>query len=77
MTTEVDLGKLVCIQDFEDAAEAILDLNAWEYYRSGSDAEITVKENKAAYLRLDRITGKFKDKIMAKHRGLVFVLDGL
>ncbi|CAG7732157.1 unnamed protein product, partial [Allacma fusca] len=44
-----DMEKLVCILDFEKAAEQILPSNAYAYYRNGADDENVLAGNKAAY----------------------------
>jgi len=45
------MDKLVCIQDFEKEAFKILDQNTLDYYKSGADDEITLRENKSAFKR--------------------------
>ncbi len=45
------MESLVCIQDFENKALAILDRNARNYFKSGSDDEYTVRENTEAFTR--------------------------
>jgi (S)-2-hydroxy-acid oxidase len=45
------MDKLVCIGDFEKEAHRILDKNALDYYRSGADEEITLRENRSAFKR--------------------------
>lgn len=44
-------SSLVCIPDFEKAARAALSRMTWDYYRSGADAERTLRENVRAYRR--------------------------
>lgn len=46
-------SSLICIRDFEKAARAALSRMAWDYYRSGADAERTLRENIRAYRRWD------------------------
>jgi 4-hydroxymandelate oxidase len=46
-------SSLVCIPDFEKAARAALSRMTWDYYRSGADAERTLRENLRAYRRWD------------------------
>ncbi|XP_068205798.1 2-Hydroxyacid oxidase 1 [Palaemon carinicauda] len=43
--------KLVCVSDFEKAAQILLPQNALDYYRSGATQEITLRENKEAINR--------------------------
>lgn len=45
------MDKLVCISDFEKEAHKLLDNNSLQYYKSGADDEITLKENKEAFKR--------------------------
>lgn len=45
------MEKLVCIEDFEREALQMLNKNALDYYRSGADDEVTLKENKRAFKR--------------------------
>lgn len=45
------MEKLLCIEDFEKEALDKLDRNAGEYFKSGSDDEITLKQNIQAYNR--------------------------
>jgi isopentenyl diphosphate isomerase/L-lactate dehydrogenase-like FMN-dependent dehydrogenase len=45
------MEKLVCIKDFEVAALKLLDNNTTQYYRSGADDEITLRDNKSAFHR--------------------------
>ncbi|HRI63078.1 MAG TPA: alpha-hydroxy acid oxidase [Polyangium sp.] len=44
-------SSLVCIPDFEKAARSALSRMTWDYYRSGADAERTLRENVRAYRR--------------------------
>lgn len=44
-------SKLVCIQDFEEAACKLLDKNTLNYYKSGADDELTLQDNKEAFKR--------------------------
>jgi len=46
-------ASLVCIPDFEKAARSALSRMTWDYYRSGADAERTLRENVRAYRRWD------------------------
>lgn len=46
-----DLSDLLTCDDFEAAASAVLPQAAYDYYRSGADAERTVRDNLAAYGR--------------------------
>lgn len=43
---------LLTVREFEKAARGMLSPMAWDYYRSGSDAERTLRENLRAYRRL-------------------------
>ncbi|CAG7832820.1 unnamed protein product, partial [Allacma fusca] len=45
------MDKLVCIEDFRDAAFKLLDQNALDYYKSGADDEVTLRENRNAFSR--------------------------
>lgn len=47
-----NMERLVCVSDFETQAGSILGKNAWEFFTSGADDELTVKGNKDAYDRL-------------------------
>lgn len=42
---------IVCIKDFERKALEILDKNARNYFKSGADDELTVRENCEAFSR--------------------------
>jgi 4-hydroxymandelate oxidase len=46
-----DLARLLTVDDFEAAAKRVLAPEAWDYFRSGADAERTLTENRAAYSR--------------------------
>ncbi|XP_074641806.1 2-Hydroxyacid oxidase 2-like [Tubulanus polymorphus] len=46
------MAKFVCLKDYEIEAEKICDRHSWNYYSSGADEEITLKENELAYKRL-------------------------
>ncbi|KAI9568876.1 glyoxylate dehydrogenase [Boletus coccyginus] len=46
------LDEIVNLHDFEAVAKAILPPKAWAYYSSGSDDEITIRENRAGYQRI-------------------------
>ncbi|KAJ9072084.1 Hydroxyacid oxidase 1, variant 2 [Entomophthora muscae] len=39
----------VCLADFEEQCEKILDKNAWDYYRSGADSEVTLRRNRTSF----------------------------
>ncbi|APR84252.1 Glycolate oxidase [Minicystis rosea] len=43
------LDKLLTVDDFERAAEAVLPRMAWDYYRSGADDERTLRANRRAF----------------------------
>lgn len=43
------MDKLVCVQDFEEEALRLLPKNAGEYFKGGSDDEITLKRNGESY----------------------------
>ena len=45
----VDKRELVNVFDYESAARAILPKMAYDYYRSGANDEITLRENHSAY----------------------------
>jgi 4-hydroxymandelate oxidase len=45
------LDKLLTVDDFERAAEAVLPRMAWDYYRSGADDERTLRRNRRAFAR--------------------------
>jgi 4-hydroxymandelate oxidase len=45
------LARLITLRDFEEAARHALSPMAWDYYRSGADAERTLRENLRAYRR--------------------------
>lgn len=47
----MDPSQLVTIDDFEEAARAVLPKQAWDYYRSGADEEHTLLRNRAAFER--------------------------
>lgn len=49
MSVDVSSPSLICIAEFEKAARASLSRMAWDYYRSGADAERTLRENIRAY----------------------------
>lgn len=46
------LGTILNSFDFESLAKKKLSKEAWAYYSSGSDDEITLRENRAAFLRV-------------------------
>ncbi|XP_074641799.1 2-Hydroxyacid oxidase 2-like [Tubulanus polymorphus] len=43
---------LVCLKDYEIEAKKILPRMTWEYYSTGADEEISLRENELAYKRL-------------------------
>jgi len=47
----IDLARLVCFDDFHDAARTALTSDAYDYYRSGALREWTLAENQRAYER--------------------------
>lgn len=47
-----DLNSIINLYDFEKLASAILSNQAWAYYSSGADDEITMRENHNAYHRI-------------------------
>lgn len=49
MSCDVPSSSLICIPEFEKAARAALSRMAWDYYRSGADAERTLRQNVRAY----------------------------
>ncbi len=48
---DIDLARLVCFDDFHDAARTALTPDAYDYYRSGALREWTLAENQRAYER--------------------------
>jgi 4-hydroxymandelate oxidase len=50
-TGEAHLADLATIDDFEAAARARLSRSAYDYFRSGADAEETLRDNRAAFAR--------------------------
>lgn len=42
---------MVCVDDFEQYASHHLPKNAYDYYRSGADDEVTLKRNVEAFRR--------------------------
>ena len=40
---------VACLQDIEDFAYQVLPRNALDYYRSGADQMITLKDNRRAF----------------------------
>jgi 4-hydroxymandelate oxidase len=40
------------VSDYEPIARERMEPSAWDYYRSGSDDEVTLRENRAAYERI-------------------------
>lgn len=51
LTEDSPSERLVCVRDFEKAALRILDKDTGEYFRSGADDEVTLKDNSKAFLR--------------------------
>jgi 4-hydroxymandelate oxidase len=49
--TDNNLNRLVCFDDFHDAARTALTKDAYDYYRSGALREWTLAENQRAYER--------------------------
>jgi len=45
------MEKLVCVEDYEKLAHEKLDRNTLDYYKSGADAEETLRDNKNAFKR--------------------------
>jgi hypothetical protein len=48
---EDDRGMVVCLDDFERQAIKVLTKNAFDYFRSGADDEVTLKDNENAFKR--------------------------
>jgi L-lactate dehydrogenase (cytochrome) len=46
------LEQCLNLYDFEAVAKTTLSAQAWAYYSSGADDEITMRENRAAYQRI-------------------------
>ncbi|KAJ1559581.1 hypothetical protein HK405_010084 [Cladochytrium tenue] len=46
------LSAMMNMFDFESAAFSVLSKNAWAYYSSGADDEITLRENRAVFQRI-------------------------
>lgn len=44
-------SELVCVDDFEKRAYQNLDKNALDYYRSGANEELSLKENRQGFSR--------------------------
>jgi (S)-2-hydroxy-acid oxidase len=44
--------ELVCVKDFEEQALCVLDRNSRNYFKSGADDEITIRQNQEAFNRL-------------------------
>lgn len=44
-------NNVACLQDIEDFALDVLPKNALDYYKSGADQMVTLKENRAAFQR--------------------------
>ena len=47
--------ELVCISDFENHAKQFLPRNAWDYYSSGANEGITLRENRRGFDRYDNL----------------------
>ena len=47
-----------CLSDFEKYARTQLNGNAWGYYSSGADQELTLKDNEEAFRRLSTTAGQ-------------------
>jgi 4-hydroxymandelate oxidase len=43
---------LINLHDYETAAQACIERTAWDYYQGGSDDEVTVRANRAAFERI-------------------------
>ncbi|CAG7729944.1 unnamed protein product [Allacma fusca] len=56
-----DLEKLVCVKDFAADASNKLSKNALEYFQSGADDEVTLRENSTAFQRWKIIPRVFRD----------------
>ncbi|KAI0795096.1 glyoxylate dehydrogenase [Abortiporus biennis] len=52
MDARPPLENIINMHDFEIVAKAVLPEKAWAYYSSGSDDEITIRENRTAYQRV-------------------------
>ncbi|PWN48152.1 hypothetical protein IE53DRAFT_319940, partial [Violaceomyces palustris] len=46
------LGTILCLDDFERVAKSILSEQAWAYYSSAGDDEITMSQNRASFNRV-------------------------
>jgi isopentenyl diphosphate isomerase/L-lactate dehydrogenase-like FMN-dependent dehydrogenase len=44
--------KLINLSDYEKLAETRMDRPAWDFYQGGSDDEVTLRENRAAFERI-------------------------
>lgn len=55
------MDKLVCVKDFAEQFSIILDRNGKEYFNSGSECEITLEENRNAFLRFVFLLGFMQD----------------
>jgi len=40
-----------CLRDFEERAKAVLPKQSWDYYASGANDEVTLRDNEAAFKR--------------------------
>jgi transposase-like protein len=47
------MSEPVCISDFESHAKEFLPKNAWDYYSSGANEGITLRENRCAFNRYE------------------------
>ena len=80
MTTNNSLAKYVTVKDFELQAEKGMTISAFEYYRSGAEEEIALKENsdKLRQLKLnprvlvDMTQLSFKTMFLGKQVSLPF-----
>ncbi|GAA6060227.1 hypothetical protein JCM10212_002306 [Sporobolomyces blumeae] len=46
------ISECLSLYDFEAVAKSVLPTGAWAYYSSGSDDEVTMRENRSAYQRI-------------------------
>eukprot|EP00756_Hemistasia_phaeocysticola_P053682 Hpha_TRINITY_DN29641_c0_g1::TRINITY_DN29641_c0_g1_i1::g.165142::m.165142/K00101/lldD; L-lactate dehydrogenase (cytochrome) len=46
-----ELGRVLCLHDFEKAAEKVMPKDTWLYYSTGTEDEVTMRENEAAFRR--------------------------
>lgn len=64
-SSENILPSLINIRDFEIAAKKRISRDAWGYYKSGANYEITLKENENAFNRL-RLRPRFFNKDVSR-----------